>query len=244
VEIKGTDPPIRKQNMGRHSISKKRYLEVGQVFHWATREHYELIFTGRLGRHGRTEKILPQLVKEKKLIARSYGRRFVYTVPRKGRSSKRQSFQFIEHGLACTECLVRIWLSRTDGEIIAEKHFRKFKIIPEWGIRYPHRVLLLMEFSTEDNFNRFSLMKSKRERYSKNLESISRVFDCHSTIVLFIFDVNRDRVERFVKKNHPTGVEFFFTDYHTFLKAPLRKQLTSPIYIWEDGKSYSLAKRT
>ena len=228
--------------MGRHSISKKRYLEVGQVFHWATQEHYQLLLTGRSGRHSRTEKILPRLVKEKKLVARLHGRRLVYAVPRKGRSVKSRTFQFVEHGLACTECLVRIWLSRTDGEIIAEKHFRKFKIIPEWGIRYPHQVLLLMEFSTEDNFNRYGLIRSKLARYLQSLASIGKAFGCHSTIVLFVFDVKRESVERFVRNYYPTGVPFFFTDYQTFLKVPVRRQITAPIYIWEDGNSYPLAK--
>lgn len=228
--------------MSRHSISKKRYLEVGQVFHWATREHYQLLLTGRSGRHSRTEKVLPRLVKERKLIARIHGRRLVYAVPRKARSATSKSHQSIEHGLACSECLVRIWLSRADGEIIAEKYFRKFPIIPEWGIRYPHHVLLLLEFSTEDNFNRFSLINGKLNRYLQNLDRISKAFNCHSSTVLFVMDVRRERVERFVRSHHPTGVPFLFTDYETFQKVPIGNQLASAIYLWEDGNSYPLAK--
>jgi hypothetical protein len=228
--------------MSRHSISKKRYLDVGQVFHWATREHYQLLLTGRSSRHSRTEKVLPRLVKDGKLIARILERRLVYAAPRKARSTTSKTLQSIEHGLGCSECLVRIWLSRNDGEIIAEKYFRKFRIVPEWGIRYPHHVLLLLEFSTEDNFNRSGLITGKLIRYLQSLEIISKAFNCHSAMVLFVMDVQRERVERFVRTHHPIGSPFFFTDYETFQKVPIGNQLASSIYIWEDGNTYPLAK--
>jgi hypothetical protein len=43
------------------------YLAAGQLFHWATVEHYRLLFTGSDRRHKRTEIMLPRLVQERKL---------------------------------------------------------------------------------------------------------------------------------------------------------------------------------
>ena len=35
---------------------------------------------------------------------------------------------------------------------------------------------------------------------------------------------------------------FFFTDYETFLKVPIARQLYEPIYFWSDGKVYPLSE--
>ena len=216
--------------MGRHSISQKRYLEVAQNFHWAGREHYQLWFTGSLKRHKRTEVMLPRLVKKGKLKAYRFENRLVYTVPRRDKTNT--YYLKIDHGLACTEGLVRIWRSNMEGKIISEKEFRGMGVVPEWGITSPEGKTLLFEFCTQDNFNRTTLIKNKIYRYKK--------FLMDSQIVLFVIDVSKDKVKRFVDRYLP-GDQFLFTDYERFLEVPIGQQLQAPIYIWgKDGSENPL----
>ncbi len=220
-------------------LSKRRYLEVAQVFHWATRAHYAAVFTGSFGRHKRTEVVLPRLVAEGKLIVCKHRKPWAYCVPRKGHAHGEKCHPLIEHGLACTECLVRCWLSRRDGEVVAEKHFKGMGIVPEWGICYPNRKLLLFEFCTRDNFEYAGNVRGKITRYQDLLQSFEAEFPA-KPLVLFVFDVSRDRVVSFVQRVLPVG-PFFFTDYATFLSAPLAKTLQASIYIWgEDGQEYPI----
>jgi len=175
--------------------------------------------------------MLPRLVGKKKLKAYRFGNRLVYTVPRR---DKKQGDHYlkIEHGLACTEGLVRIWRSNMEGKVISEKEFRGSGVIPEWGISYPSGVTLLFEFCTQDNFNRSSLIKNKIRRYEE--------FTYAQQIILFVVDVSRDKAKRFVDRYLP-GERFFFTDYETFLNVPLGKQLQTPIYIWgKNGAEHPL----
>lgn len=219
------------------TISKNSYLEAAQLFHWAVKEHYIMWFTGKRDRHKRTETMLPRLVKNGKLIRDSYQRRFVYTVPR------RKNDNNIEHGLGCTEGLVRIWRSRMDGTIINERYLRGFHMVPEWGILYPNNKLLLFEFNTKDNFLRLSEMKSKLTRYRKNLHFLEAKFFGSDAVVLFVAAVTRAQVKKFVQYHMQADGPFWFTDYQSFLKVPLGEQLNAPIYVWgQDGKEYSLAK--
>jgi hypothetical protein len=226
--------------MTAHYITRKKYREIGQVFHWAYREHYVRFFKGEDGRHSRSEKILPELVKKGNLIAVPHGKKLAYSVPRRCRGKKAKTFYRIEHGLACTECLVRVWLSDTKGEIKGEHKFRQYKIVPEWGIIYPSNRALLFEFSTEDNFSRIKLIEQKIERYVVNLKKIADDMNCRDAFVLFVAEASRDKLKEFVRA-HNYLEDFFFTDYRTFLSVSTRKQLTTPIYIWGgDGKEYPL----
>ena len=264
--------------MARHTIPIVRYIEAAQVFHWFTKEHITLWFLGFLKRHRRTESVLLKLVQKGKLRSVKFGKRLVYTVPRRTKGKlpvllkEKAGYEpketeeaikqknKIEHGLACTECLVRFFLSRTDGEIIAERHFYRLGVVPEWGIRYPNRKLLLLEYSTEDNFERTNLMKGKINAYIRHLEKIEEKFEAQA-IVLFVIDVPRVKVEGFVdtlKREDGSGAAgapaalyegdrfplnpFYFTDYKTFLGVPIGQQLAAPIYIWFDGKEYPLKK--
>lgn len=216
------------------AISKEKYLEAGQVFHWAMREHFVQWFTGSDKRHKRTETMLPRLVRRKKLIAKRYSKRLVYTVPR------RKHDHNIEHGLGCTEGLVRIWRSDMQGEIIPERHLRGFGIVPEWGILYPSGRLLLYEFCTEDNFNRYGHVMGKITRYQNSMGQFESKFD-GTELVLFVCDVPRMKLQKQLVDKVENGEQFFFTDYKTFLNTPLDQQLTTPIYIWGgDGWPYPL----
>lgn len=266
--------------MARKTIPLERYIEAAQVFHWATIEHFILWFMGRLVRHRRTESALPKLVQKGRLRSVRFGKRLIYTVPR--RTKGKQPIYKIEkvsyepgaseaaiagrnkiiHGLACTEALVRFWRSNMDGEIIAERFFYRLGAVPEWGIRYSNGMMLLFEFCTESNFEFSNNMIGKINAYLKNLMNIQRKFG-REAIVLFVIDVPRERVERFVGNlrgnvgsvadGDPSASDegdrfpltpFFFTDYESFLKVPIGEQLTTEIYIWSvDGKTYPLRRR-
>ena len=124
--------------MARKTIPIERYIEAAQVFHWATNEHFILWFNGCLVRHRRTESVLQRLVQQGKLRSVRFGKRLIYTVPRRtkgkvptvpnenvryeaGKSEQAVSGRNkIVHGLACTEGLVRFWRSDMNGEIIPE----------------------------------------------------------------------------------------------------------------------------
>ena len=165
--------------MARNTIPIDRYMEAAQEFHWATKEHFSLWFTGRLDRHRRTESVLYKLVQRDRLRCVRFGKRLVYTVPRRtkgtvptlakektryeaGASEKAMTGRNkIVHGLACTEALVRLYRSRADGEIIAERYFYGLGAVPEWGIRYPNKKMLLFEFCTESNFKFSNMMKGR-----------------------------------------------------------------------------------
>ncbi len=222
-------------NMGVHTFSKDKYLEIAQLFHWATREHYIMWFTGRLDRHRRTEVMLPRLVKKGKLVAVRHGNRFVYSAPRRKNG-------LIDHGLGCTEGLVRIWRSRMDGTIIPERYFRGFGSVPEWGIWYPNGKLLLYEYSSKNNFEQARIVKTKVTKYQTNLPDLTFNFVADEAVVLFVIDISRERVKNFIERIAPDG-PFFFTDYESFKKVPIGEQLKAPIYFWgEDGKEYTLSK--
>ncbi len=194
-------------------------------------------FTGCAARrHKRTEAMLPRLVKEGKLVARRFGRRLVYSVPRRCRSK----LPNIEHGLACTEGLVRFWRAWMAGEIVPERFFRGLGCVPEWGILYPTGTLLMYEFSTAANFNRAGLVKGKLAKYRAHLAGIEAQFQAKG-LVVFALDVPRATVVRFVRRLAPLGQSFFFTDYDTFLRVPIGEQLAAPIYLWGgDAQAYTL----
>jgi hypothetical protein len=104
--------------------------------------------------------------------------------------------------------------------------------VPEWGIRYPSGKLLLFEYCSQDNFERYNLVKGKMIRYRHTYPD---------GLVLFVIDALREKVEQYVRKMTPCGDNFFFTDYQTFKNVPIGQQLTAPIYIWgEDGQPYPL----
>ena len=278
-EQKNLLPLSWKENMARNTIPIDRYVEAAQVFHWATKEHFILWFTGDALRHRRTESVLHKLVQKGKLRSVRFGKRLVYTVPRRTKGKiptlvkDKTAYEAgvsekavlgankIIHGLACTESLVRLWRARTDGEIIAERHFYGLGAVPEWGIRYPNGKMLLFEFCTKSNFLFSNNMNGKLSAYQAHLQDIESKFNAEA-VVLFVLDISRDNVERYVgsldgrSAPSPTanasalhvGDTFpfnplFFTDYETFLKVPIGKQLTEPIYFWcHDGRLYPLSK--
>lgn len=169
-------------------------------------------------------------------MARRWGRRLVYAVPRRCRSKVPN----IAHGLACTEGLVRFWRAWMAGEVVPERCFRGLGCVPEWGIIYPSGTLLLYEFSTASHFDHTGRVKGKLARYRAHLTTIEAQFQARG-LVVFVLDAPRVAVARFVRRLAPLGEPFFFTDYAIFLRVPIGEQLTAPIYLWgEDAQAYAL----
>lgn len=212
-------------------ISKDEIKEAGQIFDWAYREHYQLWFTGGTERSKRFEVMLPRLVRTRGLVAQQIGKKFAYAAPRKKNKP-------VMHGLGVTETIVRILRSDQDGEFIEERFFKGFGSVPDWGVKYGEK-LLLVEFSTKDNFEGARIIKTKLTKYEQNLEKIITHFKAQSAIVLFVLDVSRERVINFIKRTEPEDV-FFFTDFETFKTVPFGQQLLAPIYLWSDGEAYRL----
>jgi len=216
------------------TISKYEYLRAAQTFHWFTADQMKLWFTGSTKRHKRTETMLPRLVRKGKLIPKRFGKKLIYTVPRRKRDRN------YEHGIGCTEGLIRFIRSDSNVEVIAERHLSGFFMKPEWGIKYPNNKMILFEFCTADNFLRPGNVKSKITRYKNNLEYINERFEGDG-IVLFVNDVSRKVVKDYLKEHLPIGCEFYFTDYQTFKEVEFGDQLKAPIYVSGlDGKEYPL----
>lgn len=231
-------PPFLEEETRHPIIRKKDYLQTGQHFAWATYEHYVLWFTGRLRRHKRTEVILPRLVKEGRLVAVRHGKRLVYSVPRRCQGKK---YPDIEHGLGCTEGLVRFWLSQNDGIILPERAFRGLGVVPEWGILYPNGRLLLYEYGTPDNFY---LTKGKVTGYRSRIYAVEERFHAEAFVV-FVLSAGRDALKRYMRTFMPTGWRYTFTDLETFISVPYGQQLTAPIYICgQDGIAHPLVEKS
>ena len=234
------------------------YIEASQVFHWATKRHFQLWFTGQeKKRHRRTETVLKRLVRRGKMRSMLYGKKLIYSAPKNIKGKAMDEFYGLSkvvHGLACTEGLVRFYRSRMDGVVIAERFFYGCGSVPEWGIIYPEGKMLLFEFCTKSNFYFSGNMKGKLQTYDRNLEKIERKFNAKA-MVIFVLDVPHGVVERYVGSlrsavgsvaDAPLEGDtfpfdpFFFTDYESFKKVPIGEQLTAPIYFWIDCKQYPL----
>jgi hypothetical protein len=218
--------------MARHpAITQDEYLKWLQfIGNWATKEHCVLLINGNSKRIHSAEVVLPRLVSKGKLKRVKYHRQWVFSVPRVSKSFN-DELQ-IEHGLGCTEGLVRFWVSDRSGELIPERKFKGFNIRPEWAIKYPKGTILLYEFCTRDNSKRLNVLKSKILRYQAIMKK--------DYTILFVMDLPRESVEEIVSKIIPVG-PFMFTDYETFKSIPIGEQFTTPIYIWgEDNQVHPL----
>ena len=234
--------------MKKATLSQLKYLEVSQLFHWATKEHYIIWFTGTPNRHRRTEVILPRLVKNydnpktraRSLFSTNFGKRLVYACPRRVRNP--DIIYLIAHGLGCTECMVRLWRSNMESLVIPERKFFGCRSIPDVGIKFPNGKMILVEYSSNDNFHKYNNLKNKLTSYKNNLSIINNRFNTES-IIIFVIDVPREKVQKFVWDIMPIGLPVFFTDFETFKSVPIGEQLSAPIYIWgEDGKTYPLTQ--
>jgi hypothetical protein len=217
--------------MASYNMFQETFKDAAQVFHWATKRHFELWFTGAAPkRHRRTEMVLKKLVDKGRLRAIRYGRQLIYSLPRKG------SLALVRHGLACTECLVRFYRSSLDSTVIPERFFRGMGSVPDGGILFRNGKILLLEFCTRDNFLFSGLIRAKLAAYDKNISKIEVKFNAEA-IVVFVADVGPHELKVDLQGSHGP---YYFTDYETFLKVPIGQQLSAPIYLWTDGKTYPL----
>jgi len=208
--------------MASHYISQDTYLKVAQIFNWAKSEDFILWFTGKTDRHRRTEAILPRLVKRGKLRAASYHKRLVYTVPRLAKSPAFDDEYQIEHGLGCTDCLVRFVLSDRNVVIVPERKFRGSQIRPDGGLIYPNGWRLMYEFGTQDNSKRLGVLKNKIDRYLNVMK------DNHQ--IVFVLDLPREKVTEIINKL-PAHEAIWYIDYQTFKDIPFGKSLETPVYV-------------
>lgn len=217
------------------TIPAEAYKKVARVFHVAKREHFVLWFKGHTGRDRRTEVLLKRLADRGELRRKRHGKPFVYWSPDNWRTEPAH----VEHGLMCTEALVRFFLAKR-GIPIRERSFKgmKFHVVPEWGMDYDGS-LLLFEYGTEDNFY---YTPRKITAYKKNLYKLEYAFTGHA-VVLFVLDAERKHLKRYLESRMPIGGEFYFCDTETFLSVPYGDQLTADIYIWGgDGNTYPLSQ--
>ena len=97
-------------------------------------------------------------------------------------------------------------------------------------------------------------MNSKITRYKKYLPAMEEKVRRNIT-VLFIIDIDRNKVKEFVIRTKGILSEpvlsilagtsifpFFFTDYQTFKTVSVGKALTAKIYFWQDGKEWGLTE--
>ena len=238
--------------MARHpTITKDQVLKTVKLLRYVSRRQLAMKFTGKDERIKILETALPKLEREGRLVVAWHDGEKVYSPARKNRVIGMS----IDHELGATEGLIRIWRCRmAESEIVPEKAFRGFAIVPEWGIRYSDNrgTMLLYEFCTQNNFKHGGVMKSKLTRYRKYLPDIEAKAKREIT-VLFVIDTDRGRVKDFVHwmdtlLDEPiiSGITgearypFFFTDYQTFKSVPIGNALTAKINFWHDGKEWSL----
>lgn len=127
-----------------------------------------------------------------------------------------------------------------EAEVIQERMFYGGGCVPDFGLAYPSGKMILCEYSSEDNFHRPHNIKDKLAAYRKFLPGIQERFGMEAVLV-FVLDVSRIKVQKFVDKEKPTGLPVFFTDMDMFCRVGIGHQLEAPIYIWgEDGLAYPL----
>ena len=248
-------PPFvgrNREKMRRHSIiTEDDVLRAVRMFRWVTRSTLELYFAGAEKRMKILETSLPALERGGRLFSERHRGEKVYSIARK-ENVKPVS---MDHEIACADILVRLWRCRMEeGEIVPERAFRGFGIVPEGGIRYleDRETMLTDEYTTRSNFTHGGVMKSKITRYKKYLSEMEAKFQRIIT-VLFVIDIERSKVKEFVLRMRPILDEpvfsvwagsslnpFFFTDYQTFKSVPIGEALTARIYFWNDGNEWRL----
>jgi hypothetical protein len=185
--------------MRRHSIiTADDILRAVKVFRYVTRFILILFFGGGEKRIKVVEKTLPVLEREGRIFFEWYRGEKVYSIPRK----KRGKPVSIAHEIACALILVLLWRCRmAESEIVPERAFRGFGIVPEGGIRYSkeRNTMLVLEYCTDSNFKHGGVMKSKITRYIKYLPQMEMKFGRRIT-VLFVLDIERNEVKEFARR--------------------------------------------
>src|SRR5688500_15100416 len=179
--------------MGRHSIiTEDDVLGAIRLLRWVSRSTLELYFLGEARRMKALERFLPTLERGGRLFSERLGRDKAYWLAR----TEKVKPVSMDHEIACADILVRLWRCRMEeGEIVPERAFRSFGIVPEAGIRYAEgrKTMLIFEYGTRSNFKHGGVMKSKLTRYKKYLPHIEAKFKRNIT-VLFVIEIERGTV--------------------------------------------------
>jgi hypothetical protein len=180
-------------------ITKDDVLRVIRMLRWVTRLILSLFFGGGERRIKALEKWLPKLEREGRLYSLRHRGEKVYSIARQERVKPVS----MDHEIACADILVRLWRCRMEeGEIVPERAFRSFGIVPENGIRYSkeRNTMLITEYESRKDFmNHRGVMKSKITRYRKYLPAMEAKFQRNIT-VLFVIDIERSKVREFVER--------------------------------------------
>jgi hypothetical protein len=183
--------------MGRHSIiTKDDVLRAIRLLRWVTRLILVLFFGGGAKRIKALERLLPALEREGWIFAEWYRGEKVYSIARK----RRVKPVSMEHEIACALILILLWRCRMEeSEIVPERAFRGFGIVPEAGIRYSEErnTMILIEYESSKDYKR--AMKGKITRYKRYLPEMEAKFKRNIT-VLFVIDVERSKVKDFVMR--------------------------------------------
>jgi len=199
--------------MRHHSIiTEDIVLKVVKVLRWVTRAVLVLYFWGVEKRTKALERLLPEMECEGKLDVTWHKGKKVYSAPRK----KKVKPVSLAHEIACADILVRLWRCRMEeSEIVPERAFRSFGIVPENGIRYSegrNTMLIYEHESRKDFMNHRGVMKSKLTRYQKYLPAMEAKFQ-RSITVLFVIDIERNKVREFVRRMEPILNEPIFSGF-------------------------------
>jgi hypothetical protein len=253
----------------RHPIiTENDVLRTIRLMRVVSRSTLEMYFVGAEKRIKALEVMLPALERTGRTFSERHEGEKIYWISRND-NAKPLSMQ---HEKACADILVRLWRCRMqEGEIVPERAFRSFGIVPEAGIRYSEErnTMLIFEYCTNQNFTHGGVVKSKITRYLKYLPQMEKKFE-RKINVLFILDVERVEVRKFVERmgrqfgdfdgTEERGVgsvggfaassggdefplnPFFFTDYQSFKSVPVGQALTAKIYFWYDGKEWRLTE--
>lgn len=128
------------------------------------------------------------------------------------------------------------------AKVIEERFFYKCGSVPDLGLKYHTGNLLLVEYCSKSNFEHYNVIKNKLSAYRRNLWQIEEKFEGKG-IILFVIDVPKDVLKKFVDGMVPMGLPVFFTDFESFKNTEIGSQLSARIYIWgEDGNTYPLSQ--
>ncbi len=183
----------------RHPIiTENDVLRAIRMMRWVSRSTLEMYFGGAEKRVKALEIMLPALERDGQLLSERQGGEKIYWIARSDKAKPTS----IQHEAACADILVMLWRCRMgEGEIVPERAFRGFGIVPEAGIRYSEErnTMLVFEYCTRSNFTHGGVMKSKITRYIKYLPQMEARFSRRIT-VLFVLDIERSEVRKFVQR--------------------------------------------
>jgi len=222
-----------------------KFSQFMDVAHWASKRQLQIGVRGSSNpKYSTLERFLKRSEKNGKLRAAwmrysKHGTIKVYAKPQKTRNFDPENYEDLYHGYNCTEALIR-FLTAREGEPLPERMFRSYRRVPEFAVRYENDRLLMCEFSTRHDVNYSGKIRGKLGGYDECLPDIESGFNAQA-VVVFILDVDRNRVREIVERYMPSWA-FRFCDNETFLNVPMGQALIAPIYIAKDGKEYPLTK--